>query len=105
MDLDTILRRLSAASMRAELAAIAVQAPEQRVAHMFLAETARALHLLLSAAASDGKTSPLGTLRRVTRMVEWLTTRARHEPHVRDACDLAASVFTELHAAARGARS
>jgi hypothetical protein len=103
--LDAILSRLAATSTRAELAAIAATEPEQRAAYTFLAETARALHLLLSAATTEGQASVVGPLRRVTRMLEWLARRAQREPHVRDACELATGVFAELHAAALGAHS
>lgn len=95
---DALLDRLATASTHAELAAIGTLNREQRRAHLFAAETARALHRLLDSTTTEAGASGLDTARRVTRMVDWLAERARGEPALRAACDLAQAVAAELGA-------
>ena len=97
-ELEPLLERLSRASTRAELAAIAARRPEERLAHALTAETARALHLLLGTAAA-GDEDGLTTLHRVTRMAHWLAERARIDAAAAGALALATGVAAELRTA------
>jgi hypothetical protein len=127
-----VLAALAALSTRAELAAVALPedvgdagagaAGADRRAVLLLAETARALHALVSgllsgpgALPSDvpdaerparapatsarrgaGDRRPSAAVVRVTRMEHWLTARAEHDPAAQPAADLCLWVLEHL---------
>jgi hypothetical protein len=90
-DAAAVRQVLSDVSVRAELAAIGLIADGDRRTVAMLAETARALHTILSDARPG---VPLGgerlpaALVRVARMEQWLTTRAQDDPAAEPAADL-----------------
>jgi hypothetical protein len=107
LDPSAILDVLGALSTRAELAAVASPTGADRAAVLLFAETARALHALLTDAPASAPAPAHPGLRggerranaavvRVARMEQWLSARAEHDHAAQPAADLCLWVLEHL---------
>lgn len=92
-------RRLAAAAVRAELAAVSATAAGDRAHAELTAQTARALHDVLQQLRVDGTSARHATVQRVERMQRWSAKHSGADASLHDARDLVAAVLAHLRAA------